>query len=58
VELEHLAPSRPGADVRAIARVTEVAGRRIVFVCEAYEGEALVGRATHRRAIVDRARFA
>lgn len=57
VSLEHLAPSRIGAEVRALARVTSVTGRRITFSCEAYDGETLIGRAEHARAIVDRARF-
>jgi fluoroacetyl-CoA thioesterase len=57
VELEHLAPSRVGAEVRAIARVTRAEGRTLEFECEAYDGETLIGRATHRRAIVPRARF-
>lgn len=57
VELEHLAPSRVGAEVRAIARITTVDGRALTFACEAYDGETLIGRATHRRAIVKRARF-
>jgi len=57
VELDHLAPSRVGAEVRALARVTAVDGRKIDFECEAYDGETLIGRATHRRAVVDRSRF-
>lgn len=57
-EMDHLAPSRVGAEVRAIARVTSFDGRAVEFECEAYDGETLIGRATHRRALVDRARFA
>jgi predicted thioesterase len=57
VELEHLAPSRLGAEVRAEAELTAVEGRRLDFSCEAYEGETLVARARHRRVVVDRARF-
>ncbi|MFA5890455.1 MAG: hotdog domain-containing protein [Actinomycetota bacterium] len=57
VELEHLAPSRVGAEVHAVAQLTSVEGRALSFDCEAYEGERLIGRARHRRAVVDRARF-
>jgi fluoroacetyl-CoA thioesterase len=56
--VEHLAPSRVGAEVRAVARVTAVDGRRVSFEAEAFDGETVIGRATHVRAIVDRARFA
>lgn len=55
--VEHLAPSRVGSEVRAVARVATVQGRRVTFEAEAYDGETLIGRATHVRAIVDRARF-
>lgn len=57
VQLEHLAPSRVGAEVRAIARVTKVEGTRLEFQAEAYDGDRVIGRAIHTRVIVDRARF-
>jgi predicted thioesterase len=57
VELDHLAPSRVGAEVRAFATLTYVEGRALTFDCEAYDGETLIGRATHTRAVVDRERF-
>ena len=57
VELEHLAPSRLGSEVRALARVTNTEGKSLEFECEAYEGDTLIGRATHTRVIVSRARF-
>lgn len=57
VELDHLAPSRVGAEVRAVARLETVDGARLTFSCDAYDGETLIGRAVHARAIVDRARF-
>lgn len=56
--IDHLAPSRVGSEVRAVARVTQLEGRRVTFEAEAFDGETLIGRATHVRAIVDRARFA
>jgi predicted thioesterase len=57
VELDHLAPSRVGAEVRALATLTTVDGRALTFECEAYDGDTLIGRAMHRRAIVDREKF-
>lgn len=56
--IEHLAPSRVGNEVRATARVTAVEGKRVSFEADAYDGETLIGRATHVRAVVDRSRFA
>jgi fluoroacetyl-CoA thioesterase len=56
-ELEHLAASRPGVTVNATAVVTEVKGRTISFEAEVHEGDKLIGRARHRRALVDRAKF-
>jgi predicted thioesterase len=57
VELDHLLPSRVGAEVRALATLTMVEGRSLTFECEAYDGDTLIGRAQHRRAVVDRERF-
>lgn len=56
--LEHLAPSRVGNELRATARVTAVDGRRVTFEAEAYDSDTLIGRATHVRAVVERSRFA
>ena len=57
VELDHLAPSRVGAEVRAIATLTAVEGRALTFECEAYDGDTPIGHASHRRMVVDRERF-
>ena len=57
VELEHLAPSRIGAQVVATAELTAVDGRVLHFECEAHDGDRRVASAKHRRSIVDRDRF-
>jgi fluoroacetyl-CoA thioesterase len=57
VELDHLAPSRVGVEVRALATLTAVEGRALTFECEAYEGDKPIGRALHKRMIVDREKF-
>jgi len=57
VELDHLAPSRVGVEVRALATLTAVEGRALTFECEAFEGDKPIGRASHRRMIVDREKF-
>jgi fluoroacetyl-CoA thioesterase len=56
-ELEHLAASKVGARVRASAELVAVDGRVLEFACEAFDGETLIGRARHRRAIVNREKF-
>ena len=56
-ELEHLAASKIGANVRAIAQLLSADGRVLEFACEAYEDDKLIGRGRHRRAIVDTERF-
>ena len=57
VELEHLAPSKVWVEVVATADLTRVDGHTLEFSCEARDGETLVARARHRRAVVDRERF-
>jgi fluoroacetyl-CoA thioesterase len=57
VEVDHLAPTRPGATVRATATLTEVAGRRLTFTATLTEGDRVVARGTVRRVVVDRAEF-
>lgn len=57
VSLEHRAPSAVGVEVRAVAELTRIEGRTLEFSCEAYEGDKLIAVASHRRVIVDRARF-
>jgi predicted thioesterase len=56
-ELEHLAASKVGAHLNAEAELVAVSGRTLEFACTAHEGDKLIGRARHRRAIVDAERF-
>lgn len=57
VSLDHLAPSRIGAEIVATATLEAVDGNRLSFRCEAHEGATLIGRASHTRVVVARARF-
>lgn len=57
VELEHLAPSHVGARVRATAVLSNVERRTLLFDCEAFDGETRIGRARHKRAVVNVERF-
>lgn len=57
VELDHVAPSRAGAEVEATATVTAVDRSRVTFSVEAREGSDLIARGTIVRYVVDRSRF-
>lgn len=65
IDVQHLAPTPVGFEVRASAELTSVEGRRLVFrvqICEEPFGEAesggtLVGEGTHGRAIINLERF-
>ena len=57
VETSHLKASAIGAEVRAVAELTAVDGRRLSFRISAYEGETLLAEGAHTRFIVDRNKF-
>jgi fluoroacetyl-CoA thioesterase len=57
VELDHLAPTPPGATVMATATLTAVTGRTLDFELEVSDDTGVVARGRHRRAVVDRAAF-
>lgn len=57
LDLSHLKASPLGATIRIQASLIAEEGRRLSFAIEAYEGEALVGKASHERAVVDIDRF-
>ncbi|MFO1487198.1 MAG: thioesterase family protein [Verrucomicrobiota bacterium] len=52
IELRHLAPTPVGAKVTATARVIGHAGRFVDFQIEARDGEELLARGVHKRAVV------
>ena len=57
-EIFHNAPTRVGAEVHVTARLTSVDGSKLEFTCTVEENGKQVARVEHRRAIVDRSRFA
>lgn len=57
VQIDHLAPTGVGSEVRANATLEAVEGRRITFRTWATEGETPVAAATITRIIVDTSRF-
>lgn len=52
VNVEHTGAAVLGARVRAEAKVTAIAGRRVDFEVRALVGDREIGRGTHRRALV------
>lgn len=57
LEIEHLAPTPVGAQVRARAEVTEVDGRRVYFKLQAWDEQELIGEGVHARVVIDVTRF-
>jgi fluoroacetyl-CoA thioesterase len=57
IELEHMAPTPLGAQVRIEASVIEVEGRRVAFQAQVWDAEEQIGQARHDRFIIDEARF-
>lgn len=57
IAVEHIAATAVGAHVMARAELTGIEGRMMHFSVTALEGEKLIGRGAHTRAVVDRERF-
>lgn len=57
IAIEHVSASAVGAHVHARAELTAIDGRLLSFSLSAHEGDKLIGRGTHTRAVVDRKRF-
>jgi fluoroacetyl-CoA thioesterase len=57
VELSHDAATPPGLEVTVHVVLREVDGRRLTFAAEAHDGIDRICAGTHRRFVVDRARF-
>jgi predicted thioesterase len=57
VHVRHLRATPLGQQVRARAEVTEVEGARVTFKVEAWDETQKIGEGTHKRAIVELARF-
>ncbi len=57
VNVRHLAATPLGQQVRAIAELIEIDGRRLVFDVEAYDEKRKIGEGRHERSIVNLERF-
>ena len=49
LNIEHLAATLCGVEVRAVATLTAFDGRRFDFAVEAYDNAGLIGKGTHTR---------
>jgi fluoroacetyl-CoA thioesterase len=58
VDIRHLAATPAGRVVTGEAEVIATDGRKIEFAVRATEGTTMIGAGTHRRAVVDVAKFA
>jgi len=57
IDVSHLAPALAGREVSAHARLQEVQGRRLRFSVSAHQGERVIMRGVHERALVRLDRF-
>jgi fluoroacetyl-CoA thioesterase len=57
VNVRHLAATPVGRVVRAVARVSRVEAKSVEFEVEAFDGDRRIGAGTHRRGVVDTAKF-
>ncbi|HZR43938.1 MAG TPA: thioesterase family protein [Ktedonobacteraceae bacterium] len=57
VNVQHLAATPIGQQVRALAELIEIDGRRLVFRVEAYDEQQKIGEGQHERFVVNLERF-
>lgn len=57
IEVSHTAATPPGHRARAEAEVTKVEGRRLEFSVRAFDDVEQIGSGSHRRAVIDAAKF-
>jgi fluoroacetyl-CoA thioesterase len=57
IDVNHTAATPPGHRARAEAEVTKVEGRRLEFAVRAFDDVEQIGSGTHRRAVIDAAKF-
>ncbi len=57
INVQHLKPTMPGAEVTATAVLRDVEGRKLIFDVTAQDADGCIGRGSHVRFIVDGDRF-
>lgn len=57
LNIQHLAATAVGVEVRAVAALTSFDGRKATFDVEAYDNAGLIGKGTHERFTVKADKF-
>ena len=57
IDVSHVAATPPGHRVRAEAELNKIEGRRLEFSVRAFDEVEEIGSGTHRRAVIDSAKF-
>ena len=57
VDVSHEAATPPGLEVTTTVELTKIDGRLLEFAVQAHDGVDPIARGTHRRAVVDAAKF-
>lgn len=57
IDVHHLAATPVGMQVRAVATLTSVEGRKLTFTIQAWDEAELIGEALHERFIIDLSKF-
>ena len=57
LNINHIAATPVGMDVRAEAEVTEVDGSTVTFQISAYDESGKIGEGTHKRAVITSQKF-
>lgn len=57
LEVDHLAATPLGMEVRAVATLEEISGKKLKFRVEAYDEEGLIGEGYHWRYVIQTEKF-
>jgi len=57
LEVEHMRPCKRGVEVLIHAEITEASEKLVSFKIEAYSNDMLIGKAKHKRAVINRKEF-
>ena len=57
LQVRHMAATPVGLTVRAIAELTEIDGKRLVFSVNAFDAKEQIGTGTHERYVISTQRF-
>jgi fluoroacetyl-CoA thioesterase len=57
IDVNHIAATPPGLEVRAIVELVAVEGRKLVFSVEVHDEIDLISTGRHERFIIDKAKF-